>query len=122
MTPSQSEIDVLKAQMPLAFRAAPEVRFRRALAWTVLALLTAWCLYTFDFSPLRIWEGLARLGTVLSFMFPPHIHFNLVSRPLSETARPFPIMFNPFVCSYRTDQGGNLMDLSNTIDGATRPN
>jgi phosphonate transport system permease protein len=73
MTPSQSEIDVLKARMPLAFRAAPEVRLRRTLAWTVLVLLTAWCLYAFDFSPLRILEGLGRLGTVLSFMFPPHI-------------------------------------------------
>jgi phosphonate transport system permease protein len=73
MTPSNAEIADLKARMPLAFRAAPEVRLRRTLAWTVLALLTAWCLYAFDFSPLRIWEGLGRLGTVLSFMFPPHI-------------------------------------------------
>lgn len=73
MSPSDADIAALKAQMPLAFRAAPEVRFRRTLAWTALALLTAWCLYAFDFSPLRIWEGLGRLGTVLSFMFPPHI-------------------------------------------------
>lgn len=73
MTPSDADIADLKARMPLAFRAAPEVRLRRTLAWTALTLLTAWCLYAFDFSPLRILEGLARLGTVLSFMFPPHI-------------------------------------------------
>jgi phosphonate transport system permease protein len=73
MSPSDAEIAALRARMPLAFRAAPEVRLRRTLAWTALVLLTAWCLYAFDFSPLRIWEGLGRLGTVLSFMFPPHI-------------------------------------------------
>lgn len=73
MTPSETDIADLKTRMPLAFRAAPEVRLRRTLAWTALAVLTAWCLYAFDFSPARIVSGLARLGTVLSFMFPPHV-------------------------------------------------
>jgi phosphonate transport system permease protein len=73
MSLSDADIAALKARMPLAFRPSPEVRLRRTLAWTALALLTAWCLYAFDFSPVRIWNGLGRLGNVLSFMFPPHI-------------------------------------------------
>lgn len=73
MSLSDADIAALKARIPLAFRPSPEVRLRRTLAWTALALLTAWCLYAFDFSPVRIWNGLGRLGNVLSFMFPPHI-------------------------------------------------
>lgn len=73
MSLSDADIAALKARMPLAFRPSPELRLRRTLAWTALVLLTAWCLYAFDFSPARIWNGLGRLGNVLSFMFPPHI-------------------------------------------------
>lgn len=36
-------------------------------------MLTCWCLWSFGFSPGRILEGLTRFGSVLSFMFPPHI-------------------------------------------------
>ena len=73
MSLSDADIAALRARMPLAFRAAPEVRARRTLAWAALALLTGWCLYAFDFSPVRLWNGLGRLGNVLSFMFPPHV-------------------------------------------------
>ncbi|PLL12517.1 phosphonate ABC transporter, permease protein PhnE [Tabrizicola sp. TH137] len=73
MSLSDSDIADMKARMPLAFRASPAQRLRRTLLWAALAGLTAWCLYAFDFSPARIWNGLARLGNVLSFMFPPHV-------------------------------------------------
>lgn len=90
MSLSDADIAALKARMPLAFRASPEVRLRRTLAWTALALLTAWCLYAFDFSPARIWNGLGRLGNVLSFMLPPHIWTDLrswqeIAKGLGET-------------------------------------
>lgn len=71
--PASIELARLKAEMPLAFHAPFRVRLRRALGWTGFALVFGWCLYDFDFSPSRIVEGLGRLGTVLSFMFPPHI-------------------------------------------------
>lgn len=85
MSLSDTDIAALKARMPLAFRAAPEVRLRRALAWGALALLTGWCLFAFDFSPARIWNGLGRLGNVLSFMFPPHVWTD--ARSWAEIAR-----------------------------------
>jgi phosphonate transport system permease protein len=68
-----AQIEAARAAHPLAFRAPLPVRLRRAALWTGFALLFGWCLYDFDASPARIWEGLGRLGRVLSFMFPPHV-------------------------------------------------
>lgn len=84
------EIELARAAHPLAFRAPLPVRLRRAALWTGFALLFCWCLYDFNFSPARIWEGLGRLGRVLSFMFPPHIwttwqEFADIGKGLMET-------------------------------------
>lgn len=62
-----------KAIAPDVFVTSVRDRLIRFAFFGVLILLTGWCLYAFDFSPVRIWEGLDRLGTVISFMFPPHI-------------------------------------------------
>ncbi len=75
---------------PLAFRAPLTVRLRRIGLWVGFVGLFCWCLYDFGFSPLRIWEGLGRLGRVLSFMFPPHIWtewraFSEILKGLGET-------------------------------------
>lgn len=48
-------------------------RLRQRLFWIGFLALFGWCLYDFGFSPQRIWQGLGRLGNVLSFMFPPHL-------------------------------------------------
>ena len=87
---SAAEIAQARAQHPLAFRAPLPVRLRRAAIWTGFTLLIAWCLYDFGFSPIRIWEGLGRLGRVLSFMFPPHVwtewrEFSEILEGLGET-------------------------------------
>jgi len=70
---SAAEIARARAEHPLVFSVPLAVRLRRAALWAGFMLLMAWCLYDFNFSPLRIWEGLGRLGRVLSFMFPPHV-------------------------------------------------
>lgn len=72
-TVTAAEIAAARAAFPDAFRAPLPVRLRRGAIWTVFVLLFGWCLYDFGFSPLRIWDGLGRLGRVLSFMFPPHL-------------------------------------------------
>lgn len=87
---SADDIARARAQHPLAFRAPLTVRLRRAALWTGFTLLIAWCLYDFGFSPIRIWEGLGRLGRVLSFMFPPHAwtewrEFSEILKGLGET-------------------------------------
>lgn len=76
MTPhtvTPEEIARARASLPLAFRAPLPVRLRRAALLAGFGLLFCWCLYDFNFSPVRIWEGLGRLGRVVSFMFPPHV-------------------------------------------------
>lgn len=62
-----------RALIPGAFETPLKVRAIRYSAIGTIVLLFFWCLYAFDFSPMRIWNGFGRLGTVLSFMFPPHI-------------------------------------------------
>lgn len=79
-----------RAEHPLAFRAPLSVRLRRIALWTGFGLLFCWCLYDFGFSPLRLWEGMGRLGRVMSFMFPPHIwttwvEFSEILKGLGET-------------------------------------
>jgi len=59
--------------VPDAFRTPLRTKLLRLAGWTVFVLLTGWCLWAFNFSPAGILEGLTRFGTVLSFMFPPHI-------------------------------------------------
>lgn len=73
MTQNKSDLAHYRATVPLAFRAPPEVRLRRTLLLVAFFLLIVWCLYAFNFSPARIWNGLGRLGNVLGFMFPPKI-------------------------------------------------
>lgn len=76
MTPESvtaDEIAAARATHPLAFQASQAVRVRRTAVVVLGALLFVWCLYAFDFSPWRLWEGLGRFGRVASFMFPPHI-------------------------------------------------
>lgn len=76
MTMTPARIEAARARVPLAFQAPLPVRLRRHVLWTLFFALLAWCLYDFDITPARIWEGLGRFGRVLSFMFPPHVWDN----------------------------------------------
>lgn len=64
--------------MQRARLAAPAVfapRWRKGLAGYALSLilagLAAYCLWLFNASPTRLWNGLGQLGQILSHMFPP---------------------------------------------------
>ncbi len=76
MTMTPDQIASARTRMPLAFQAPLEVRLRRTALWVFFISLFIWCLYDFNITPARIWEGLARFGTVASFMFPPHVWDN----------------------------------------------
>ena len=73
MTLTDDRIDAARASVPLAFRAPLPVRLRRWALWSLFIGLFVYCLWAFDFSPERIWTGIARFGRVASFMFPPHV-------------------------------------------------
>ena len=72
MTPTDGQIKNWMAQQPRAFRDTPAMRARKIGLWVLFVGLFAWCLYDFNFSPERIWVGIQRFGTVVTFMFPPH--------------------------------------------------
>ncbi len=79
-----------RARLPRAFRQPLAVRLRRIALWALFIGLFAWSIYDFSITPARIWEGLGRLGRVLSFMFPPHIwnnwaEFSEILKGLGET-------------------------------------
>jgi phosphonate transport system permease protein len=66
------------AALERARSAAPAVfapRWRQGLAGYSVGLLLAglagYCLWLFDASPVRLWNGLGQLGMILSHMFPP---------------------------------------------------
>ena len=73
MNMSPARIEAARARVPLAFRAPLPVRLQRFALWGLFVGLVLWCLYDFDVTPARIWTGLGRLGSVLGFMFPPHV-------------------------------------------------
>lgn len=90
MSLTLDEIEAAKARLPLAFKAPLSLRIKRGALWVGFIGLFCYCLWAFDFSPARIWNGLDRLGTVLGFMFPPHIwdnwpEFSEILKGLGET-------------------------------------
>ena len=70
---SNNNLETAKRLVPGAFRTPLRTRLIRWGAWAAFALLTGWCLWDFGFSPSRLAEGVTRFGSVLSFMFPPHV-------------------------------------------------
>jgi phosphonate transport system permease protein len=69
MTPER--VAAIRAQSPDAF--SRPVR-ERAAVWACglgFALLTAFCLWRFDFSPFRLWSGLGELSAIIAQLFPP---------------------------------------------------
>lgn len=90
MDPTPEQIAEARARVPLAFRAPLAARLRRAGLWVFFIGLFCWCLYDFGMTLERIWTGLGRLGTVMGFMFPPHVwdnwaDFSEVLNGLGET-------------------------------------
>lgn len=90
MTVTPQQIAEARSRVPLAFRAPLGVRLRRYALWAFLVGLFCWCLYDFNFSLARIWEGLGRFSSVASFMFPPYVwtswsEFSEILNGLGET-------------------------------------
>ncbi len=73
MSVNHAEIAKYRRQIPGAYRLPLGVRLRRHAIQAAFAGLFVYCLIAFNFSPGRIWEGLQRFGSVVGFMFPPHI-------------------------------------------------
>ncbi len=84
------DLAAARAAHPRVFRDPLPVRLRRTALWVLFLGLCAWCVYDFDITFARIWEGLGRFGQVVSFMFPPHLwdswaEWQEILRGLGET-------------------------------------
>jgi len=68
-----ASIAVIRARHPLAFQAPLSVRLRNRATWFAFFVLTAYCFWTFNLSPARLWAGSGTLLDVASRMFPPTV-------------------------------------------------
>lgn len=68
---TQYEVDAARGICPGAFGATAGDRALRAVTLGAFAVFTAWCLWVTDFSPLRLWNGAAKMIEVIGYMFPP---------------------------------------------------
>ncbi len=69
--PTAAEVSALQTAMPRAFARSPAAR---AVWFAGGAAFLAWlaaCLWWFDITPARLWNGLFGLGKILALMIPP---------------------------------------------------
>jgi len=64
-------IAAVRRRLPQAFAAPLAERWQRRSVALAFALLTIYCLWRFEFSPIRLWSGLGELGATIAHLFPP---------------------------------------------------
>ena len=67
------QIAAARRLAPRAFSRPLRERLPAYGCWLAFTGLTVYCLVLFGFTPIAIWRGFAKLGHVLSFLFPPYI-------------------------------------------------
>ena len=84
-----TDADIVRARnlVPRAFARPVREHLRSWIGWTVFAALVVYCLIRFDFSPVRIWDGIHELGLITGLMFPPSTggNFDLFLLGILET-------------------------------------
>jgi phosphonate transport system permease protein len=63
----------VRARHPLAFAAPLPQRIRLWALWLGFGVLTGYCFWLFDMSPLRLWAGSGKFLAVIAHMFPPTV-------------------------------------------------
>jgi phosphonate transport system permease protein len=67
---TQADIERAGERVPVLFGGDPK-RWRHRFAWSLALAALAWGFWYVDFSLLRLWDGLAKLGWLLPKMIPP---------------------------------------------------
>lgn len=65
------DIARIRDRAPRAFGRPPRERIATAAAWGVLVVFIAYCLWRLDADPVRIWNGLDRMGAIAGGLVPP---------------------------------------------------
>lgn len=64
-------VDAARRRLPEALSPPLVASARRRGVVLAFAVVTIYCLWRFDFSPIRLWSGLGELGAILTHLFPP---------------------------------------------------
>jgi phosphonate transport system permease protein len=64
-------IEAARRRLPRAFALPLADRIAIWGCWLGFALLTGYCLWRFEMSPMRLWAGLGELGAIVAHLFPP---------------------------------------------------
>ena len=64
-------IEAARRRLPRAFALPLSDRLAIGGCWLGFALLTGYCLWRFDMSPVRLWAGMGELGAIVLHLFPP---------------------------------------------------
>jgi len=67
---TSTEIERARERVPALFGGDPK-RWQQRIAWALALAALAWGLWYVDFSLLRLWDGLGKLGWLLPKMIPP---------------------------------------------------
>ena len=90
-----TEIAGARARLPRAFAEPPGRVFAKGAACSLFAAVVLYALVDFNFSPLRLWDGLGKLGFVLGFMLPPYVwpSWELFMEPVTAIAETLAMAF-----------------------------
>jgi phosphonate transport system permease protein len=67
----RSDIDRMRMRLPRAFGRPPMERALFLALWGIALVFLAWCLIRFEVNPVRVWNGLDRLGLIAGDMLRP---------------------------------------------------
>ena len=70
-TVSTADIERLRASHPQIFAKPVAERVRTGALWIGFAALFVWGLWWIEATPMRVWDGLSKLGFLVRLMFPP---------------------------------------------------
>ena len=69
--PSEEVLSEARLRFPELFHPGLRKRVYRLVVWALSAGWVAFCLSRMDLSPVRLWQGIGRLGWLFQFLFPP---------------------------------------------------
>ena len=90
-----AEIAAARARLPRAFAEPASRSWAKRSAWSLFTVLVIYTLIDFNFAPQRIWDGLGKLGFVLSFMLPPYVwpNWELFMEPVTAIGETLAMAF-----------------------------
>jgi phosphonate transport system permease protein len=90
-----AEIAAARARLPRAFAEPASRSWAKGSAWSLFTVLVIYTLIDFNFAPQRIWDGLGKLGFVLSFMLPPYVwpNWELFMEPVTAIGETLAMAF-----------------------------